>query len=265
MYRFLLRPAWIAFHLLVIAAIVVMINLGFWQLRRLDERREFNAAVEQRSEAAPVALVDLLADPGFVPDTAEWRPVTVDGEWLDDQLLVFNRSQGGIAGDNVLSTLVDDDLTVLVNRGFVPLDGDLPEPPDGRVEVLGRVRASQSRQLGGLTDEHGEVITEVRRINIDELAPQLPGNVAPVYLDLIAADPPLGPDDPVPVPAPELSEGNHLSYAFQWFIFSVCVVVGWALAVRRSVRNRRRQESSEAIRRNCSTTSDPSKDGSTVR
>jgi cytochrome oxidase assembly protein ShyY1 len=41
------------------------------------------------------------------------------------------------------------------------------------------------------------------------------------------------------VSEPELTEANHLSYAFQWFIFAACVVVGWVLAVRRSVRTHR--------------------------
>ena len=44
-YRFLISPKWIAFHLLVAVGVVTMINLAFWQLRRLDERREFNSAV----------------------------------------------------------------------------------------------------------------------------------------------------------------------------------------------------------------------------
>ena len=48
MYRFLLRPRWIAFTAVVVTAIVVMINLGLWQLRRLDERREFNDTVAAR-------------------------------------------------------------------------------------------------------------------------------------------------------------------------------------------------------------------------
>jgi cytochrome oxidase assembly protein ShyY1 len=63
--------------------------------------------------------------------------------------------------------------------------------------------------------------------------------VAPVYVELISSDPPVGPDDPLPVSEPELTEANHLSYAFQWFIFAACVVVGWVLAVRRSVRTHR--------------------------
>ena len=43
MYRFLLAPRWIAFHLLVVVGVVAMVNLGFWQLRRMDERQAFNA------------------------------------------------------------------------------------------------------------------------------------------------------------------------------------------------------------------------------
>ncbi|MGA0206012.1 MAG: hypothetical protein ACO3LC_10695, partial [Ilumatobacteraceae bacterium] len=44
-------------------------------------------------------------------------------------------------------------------------------------------------------------------------------------------------DDPIlrPIAPPVLSEGSHLSYAIQWLIFAACVVIGWILAVRRSV------------------------------
>ena len=112
--------------------------------------------------------------------------------------------------------------------------------------MLGRLRLSQSRQRGGLTDSSADAaaaITEVRRIEVDRLAPQFGDGtttaVAPLYLDLIESDPPVDATDPVPVPAPELGEGNHLSYAVQWFIFAICVAIGWVLAVRRSVRTRR--------------------------
>ena len=36
-YRFVLQPKWILSHLFVFVLVVTMINLGFWQLRRLDE------------------------------------------------------------------------------------------------------------------------------------------------------------------------------------------------------------------------------------
>ena len=55
-YGFLIRPKWIAFHLLVVTLVVVMINLAFWQLRRLDERRTFNAEVRANTEQPIVAV-----------------------------------------------------------------------------------------------------------------------------------------------------------------------------------------------------------------
>ena len=99
-----------------------MVSLGFWQLRRLDERRDFNDVVESRVETPSVPLGDLLGEPGFDPDTAEWRATTASGVYLDEQILVFNRTQNGQAGDNVLTPLLlDGGGIVLVNRGFVPL------------------------------------------------------------------------------------------------------------------------------------------------
>ncbi len=239
MFGFLFRPKWLAFHVLVVVAVVVMVNLGFWQLRRLDERRAFNADVVARGDQPVVEIGELLDEPGFTPDNASWRRATASGTWLPQQVVVFNRTQNGVAGDNVVTALtMDDGSTVLVNRGFVPLGVEPPAPPAGDVDVTGTVRPSQDRRTGELSD--GELaITEVRRIDIDRLAPQFPGDVAPVYLDLVSSDPAVDATDPQPVPAPELGEANHLSYAGQWFIFSIAVVVGWVFAVRRSLRTRR--------------------------
>jgi cytochrome oxidase assembly protein ShyY1 len=67
-----------------------------------------------------------------------------------------------------------------------------------------------------------------------------------MYVDLIASTPAEATDLPEPVATPDLSEGNHLSYAVQWFIFAIAVAVGWVLAVRRSIATRRRNAEIEA-------------------
>ena len=242
-FSFLLRPKWIAFHLLVLGSIALMIWLAFWQLDRLDQRRAFNDLVTEQIDQPPAPLEQLLDEAGDDPESIEWRQTIVTGRYLPDQILWFNRSQDGIAGDNVLTALVaESDTTVVVNRGFVPLGFDVPAAPTVETELLARVRIPQDRQRGELTDtsEAGAAVTEVRRIDLGQLSAQLPGEVAPVYLDLIDAIPTIGPDDPAPIPAPTLDEGPHLSYAAQWFIFAVCVLVGWVLAVRRSIRSRQR-------------------------
>ena len=43
--RRLLRPSWIISHIFVTALLVSTVNLGFWQLRRLDERKVNNAQI----------------------------------------------------------------------------------------------------------------------------------------------------------------------------------------------------------------------------
>ncbi len=247
MYRFLFRPIWLVFHVVVVAAVVLMVALGFWQLDRLTERQDFNAAVTERAAQTPrelSAVLDDLASGVLDESSAEWLPVTVSGTFLPDQLVEFNVSQGGRAGENVLSALAVDSsqITVIINRGFITLGSPLPAAPATAVDVVGYVRPSESRDRGGLTDtETGEPLTEVRRIDIQRIAQQLDGDVAPVYVQLIASTPTLGPGDPQPVVLPQLDNGPHLSYAVQWFIFALCVAAGWVLAVRRSLAQRRRE------------------------
>jgi cytochrome oxidase assembly protein ShyY1 len=242
MYRFLLRPKWIGFHVLVVAGIVALVSLGFWQLRRLDERRDFNARVEARTDLPPAPLDEVLAS--GPPDEIEWRTVTVTGRYLpDEQFVIVNRSQGGRAGENVATPLdVGDGRTLIVNRGFVPLTVDVPPAPVGAIDVVGRVRQSQARRTGQLSDPSAGELTEVQRLDIPRLEPQLPGDVVPVYVDLLVSQPAEAPGLPDPVQRPPLGEGPHLSYAVQWFIFSLCVAIGWVLAVRRSIRTRRRED-----------------------
>ena len=241
MYRFLLRPKWIGFHLLVVVTIVTMVNLGFWQLGRLDERQAFNAVVDERYDAPPLALDQLLtADTD--PADVEWRPVTAAGTYLADHtILIVNRSQGGRAGQNVLVPMrLADGRILLVNRGFMPLGTETaPGVPASDIEIVARLRASQERRLGQLSDAADGELTIAQRVDIDRLAAQMPGDVVPMYVDLIESVPAEVGGAPEPVARPTLGEGNHMSYAVQWFIFAAAVAVGWVLAVRRSIATRR--------------------------
>lgn len=253
MYGFLLRPRWIGFHLLVIVGIVGMIAAGLWQLDRLETRRAFNDRVVQRSDQPVVAVTDLVdgvaatapdavSDPrADAWDDVSWRTVTASGTYVpDDAFVVVNRSQNGRAGDNtVVPLLLDDGRVLVVNRGFVPLGVDVPPPPEGRVDVVGIARSTEIRRTGQLSDASDGRLTEVQRIDLDRLAGQLPGPALPIYLDLLDSVPAEPVGFPEPVIRPDLSEGSHLSYAVQWFIFAAAVAVGWVLAVRRSIGRRR--------------------------
>lgn len=248
MYRFLVKPKWIAFHLLVIGGIVGMIYLGFWQLERRQEKQTFNARVEQRYDETPVPLDDLLTASADVDDL-EWRPVTISGTYVaDESIQIVNRSQFGRAGENVVTPMrIDGGRVLLVNRGFYPLDVDPTPPPAGTVAVNGRLRLSQNRTFGQLGDRDDGVLEVAQRVDIERLSQQLDGEVVPMYVDVYESFPAEADPQPQPVIAPELTEGNHLSYAMQWFTFSIAVAVGWVLAVRRSIRTHRANADADAL------------------
>ncbi len=234
-YGFLLQPKWIAFTLLVAFVVVVMINLAFWQLRRLDERRQFNSQVQANSEQT-VTVADVRAASSD-PATMEWRTLRATGTYVPGhQFLVVNRSQNGDTGRNVVDALrLTDGTLLLVNRGFVPITAAVEPPPQGDVTVEGRLRTSERRGTGQPADESGGALTEIRRVDVGLLAKQFgDATVLPMYVEQLKSAPPDA-KTLEPIVGPDTSdEGPHLSYTIQWFIFSGCVIVGWVLAVRRS-------------------------------
>jgi surfeit locus 1 family protein len=244
--RFLLRPWWLLSHLLVIALVVTMVSLGFWQLRRLDEKRDRNALIESRMEQPVVPIGDLLApgDGGTV-DAARFRQVTASGTYDDGATVVVrNRSQDGVAGAWLVSPLVLDDGTRAgVLRGFVSLDAEgdaLDAPaPAGDVTVEGLVVDPDSfdgtapSDLEPLLSQDGVLPGLVLAESSDPAEPS--GSTAEQAT----------PDSIVAVPPPELSEGPHLGYAAQWFIFSTIAVIGYPLVLRRVVIRRGREVDDE--------------------
>ena len=245
MYRFLLRPKWIIFTLGIILLIVVMVNLGFWQLRRLDDRKAVNAQVRERTAAAIVPLDDLVLRQGdhlAVPGNIEWRNVSTTGRYDESQqVLVRNRSYNGSPGYHVLTPLVlPSGDAVIVNRGFIPLEttGDkpiVPAAPAGVVTVNGWVRSSQKRGHFGPRDPAEGTLTEVARADLVRLQQQLPYRILPVYVERESSQP-ADARAITPLPLPSLDEGPHLSYAIQWFLFCGLAVIGWVLVVRKTAK-----------------------------
>jgi cytochrome oxidase assembly protein ShyY1 len=234
MYKFLVRPKWIAIHLLVIALVVVMVNLGKWQLNRHNERKDFNATLVQRFDAPIRPLDELL--PNAKPQDIEWMPTAITGTYLQgEDISMVNVSQNGVAGYNAVTPmLLEDGAVVLVNRGFLPLASAFPAAPSGEISLLGRIRASSERRTGAVSDPATGELTEVQRIDIDRLQQQIDGELVPVYVQLLKSTPAEAPTLSTIVD-PEFGNGPHLSYTVQWLVFALCAVGGWIALVRREM------------------------------
>jgi len=239
MYKFLFRPKWIATHLLVIALVVVMVNLGQWQLNRHNERKDFNATLVQRFDAPIQPLETLLQD--AKPEDIEWMPTALTGTYLKgEDINLVNVSQNGIAGyDAVTPMLLDDGRVVLVNRGFLPLAEAFPPAPSGEVSLLGRVRVSSERRTGEVSDPATGELVDVQRIDIERLQKQIDGELVPVYVQLLKSTPAEAPTLSTIVD-PDFSNGPHLSYTVQWWFFALCAAGGWVVLVRRELLKARK-------------------------
>jgi surfeit locus 1 family protein len=238
--RFLLRPVWLLSHLLVGLLIATMVSLGFWQLNRLDERRERNELIESRLDQPTVPVETLLApgDDDAVLDTVRFREVTATGTYDDDATVVVrNRSQDGSAGAWLVTPLeVEGGTRVGVLRGFVSFtpDGQVVEAPvpEGDVTVEGAVVDPGSFD-GTAPRDLAPLLAE------DDVLPGLVLAATSTPPEPSAADAAtVSPTSLLTVPTPELGDGPHLGYAAQWFIFATIGAVGYPLVLRRVVARR---------------------------
>jgi surfeit locus 1 family protein len=141
---------------------------------------------------------------------------------------------------------------VLVLRGWVPLavgDRGVPVgeavPPAGVVTVHGLVMATQERGSIGPRDPADGQLTVLSRADLARVDAQSSHALLPVLLQLQSVEPASG-ALPQPIPAPEPSEGPHLSYAVQWFIFSTIGLLGYPLVLRKVARTRARDRRPDA-------------------
>jgi len=241
-YRFARRPKWIAGHILALAAIVLFVLAGLWQVSRLGDRRELNDRLSNRSQGQPIALPN-LSDAAANPSLLEWTLVEFDGVYdIEGEVILTGQSMDGVSGHDVLTPVRVGDVTVVVNRGWIPIDAAGPpvptaSPPDTRVHLRGVLRLTQERGSFGPIDPLDGVLDRVARVDLARLESQLRGPVYPMWLQLLSQDP--GQRVlPRPRPLPDLGEGPHLSYAIQWFVFAGIVLVGYPILLRRTARPR---------------------------
>lgn len=249
--RTLLAPRMLVLHVVVLAVVLVLGWLGAWQLDRHGAAQERVAGQEQRLEAAPVPIEDLLAGRSLDDELVglEFRAVTATGTWRpDDEVLQRGRAHRGGAGYHVLTPLdLEQGGTVLVRRGSVPFDNDLrppvadATPADGVVVVQGTLEASVPQPTGGIAQRDPDEgrLDVVFNADLERLGPQLvddPASLLPMLLRLEVVTP-SGPDDlPLPADPPSPDLGPHLNYAIQWFSFATIGAGMYALWLRRRVR-----------------------------
>jgi len=242
--RAMFTRQWILTTLLALAGGVLCVRLGIWQLDRLEQRRAFNAHVEAMWAAEPFTLA---GKPLEDLTTMEYRAVSLNGTYdFENQVVLRNQYYQSQFGFHLLTPLfLDDGSAVLVDRGWIPADGnDSPAvwrkyDQPGRVTLQGQIRLGHARpDMGGVPDPAlapGQTKLEFwNSVNLERIGQQLPYPILAVYVQ-----PDVDPSDatpPIPYqPQLELSEGPHFGYAVQWFTFASILVLGYPFYLRKQL------------------------------
>lgn len=187
--------------LVVLAAVAVMVRLGFWQIDRMHQKEAMlarYAAAGGKPEVLPLGVMP--ADEGDLFRRAVIHCDRVTG-W--QQMAGVNaKGESGIAQ---VATCMTGGPTIAATVGDLRRPGDI---------VLG-----WSRDLRKAVWTGGDVV--------GTLAPGANGQVR------LVADPPLTGLEPNARPDPANIPNNHWSYAIQWFLFAGTALVIYGLALRK--------------------------------
>ena len=237
--RALFSRRWLWVTLLVIALMGVLARLGIWQLDRLQQRRDANALIAA-SLAAPPFDLNATAVP---EDISEWdnRLVAASGMFdYEQEVLLDLQNWGYRAGVNLITPLVLDgsQTAVLVNRGWIPDAESTPEARaaynvPGEVKITGYVALSEKLSREPAVTPVGPQV-KVYRVDVEALQAQMPYTLLPFYIVQDVEND----NEQLPYRLErqiDLSEGSHLSYAMQWFIFSIGLGVAYLVFVNRNI------------------------------
>jgi surfeit locus 1 family protein len=224
--------------LLVLAGIGLLVRLGLWQLDRLEQRRTENTQIVQQLGLPPI---DLANEPLPADLTAlKHRQAQVTGEYdLSHQIALVHQNWMNTPGFHLVTPLLIEGTSqaVLVDRGWLPaaqLDTEnwTQYKAEGPVVITGYIQLSQTVENSNSSDEPVDQLQrEWYRVDVDAIEAQLPYELLPVYLQQIPAD---EGSERLPYRTAldaDLSEGNHLSYAIQWFIFATILAFGYVYFV----------------------------------
>lgn len=225
---FRLRPAlWPT--LFSLPVLLVSLGLGIWQMERREWKRDILDRIAVNQAAPSMTLDELMRGD---PLRHEYGRVTVAGTFEHGkEFYLAARSLKNKVGVQVVTPLrTDDGRVVLFDRGWIPSEAKdrarrAAGQPDGRVELTGIVRRSQTerRQFApeNAPDKNVWFRVDVPLMRKMAGAP-IDAKLDRFFLDADAAPNagglPVGGQTRLDIP------NDHLQYAITWFLIALALV-----------------------------------------
>ena len=253
--RFLLRPGWIAFVLVIVGfAVACSTLLAPWQFGREEQRRAQQQAIDASESASPVPFAELVPASSVTPEH-EWSRVSFSGTYLPEaEALVRLRFVDGKPASQVLTPVrLNDGRIVAVDRGSIAMDDgqaipDFAASPSGPVSLTGRLRLNEIDTSGRMpTTEGGHL--QIYAVSSRQLAAATgTAEMVEGYVQLTAGQPSVLTPTPV-APDANVAPFTNGSYALQWLTFGAIAIIALGYFVRLEMLQRRgRRETKTSLR-----------------
>jgi surfeit locus 1 family protein len=224
--------------LVALAALVILLGLGTWQIERKAWKEALIATLDRRLNEAPITLPPSTEWAGMTPDNSEFTRVRVRLEFLkDSDALVY--TSGSALRDDAKGTgyfvfspaLLPGGQQVVVNRGFVPSRAYPAEA--GPQDIVGSIRWPE--RPSSFVSDHDKA-GDIWMVRDPSAMAKFKGwgTVAPFYIEQEAPVPPGG--LPHPAPLKVQLRNDHLSYAITWYGLAAVLVVMFAIWTARRRR-----------------------------
>lgn len=220
---------------------VTTFALGTWQVKRKFWKRDLITKIEEHINLEPV---DLPADLSHLPDK-EYRPYRVKGTFLHEKEIFLGPRQMITENDAKDSSmkkfapppgsgylvitpfqLSDRDLTILVNRGWVPMNYKSPVTRksgqiEGEIELVGVLRLTENLSSFGVQNAPESGLWLYRDLNAMSEAT----GSSSVFLDAVRKE--TVPGGPVAGQTNLSIRDQHLTYIVTWYGLAVSTLYMW--------------------------------------
>jgi cytochrome oxidase assembly protein ShyY1 len=244
MFRLLFTRRWLGYLALTVVFAVVASLFGMWQWDRRGQAVAAIEKVDDNFDRSPVPLSALLDGDVLDSQALEWVPVALEGRYLpEEQVLVRTRPRSGAVGFEVLVPFVTDETAVIVNRGWIPTGESqdfpdvVPPAPNGVVQLVARIKPTEPLLRG-----RGAPEGQIPSIHLPSLQESTSVDIREDFFVALGEESPRPATTPLPMLRPELDEGPHLSYTFQWYLFAVMAFGGLWYMLRQEVRVHRGED-----------------------
>lgn len=226
---------------LVIVGIIAFTQLGFWQLRRAEQKELLQSAFEQGQQT----IVTLNAD--NMDELPRYQRVSLAGHFENErQFLLDNMpSAQGRAGFRVLTPFaLESGGRILVDRGWIPMGDRRTDVPELDVQENPRTVTGTLDELPRPGLRLGETAPQTqtawpRILNFPEHA-TLEGSLGAQIATRIVLLDPSQPDgfERIWQAHARVGPERHIGYAVQWFAFAfVAVAIYLVLSFKRDDRD----------------------------